>query len=133
VASCPSAIYFALQRLSLRRISADIATAMSIADVQSAAARIRLLARNLLAQGIGAESLTQFIAELNDRVTCRVIELTLARHALDDVAFCWIALGSEGRLEQTFSTDQDNGIIFDLPLVQSAAAMRERVLPFAMT
>ena len=41
---------FALQRLSLRRISADIAAAMSIADVQGAAARIRLLARNLLAQ-----------------------------------------------------------------------------------
>jgi len=122
---------FALQRLSLRRISADIAAAMSIADVQVAAARIRLLARNLLAQGIGAESLTQFIAELNDRVTCRVIELTLANHALDDVAFCWIALGSEGRLEQTFSTDQDNGIIFDIPAGQSAAALRERLLPFA--
>src|SRR5678816_748687 len=88
-------------------------------------------ARNLVAQGIGAESLTQFIAELNDRVTCRVIELTLARHALDDVAFCWIALGSEGRLEQTFSTDQDNGIIFDIPAGQSAATMRERLLPFA--
>ena len=122
---------FALQRLSLRRISADIAAAMSIADVQGAATRIRLLARNLLAQGIGAESLTQFIAELNDRVTCRVIELTLTRHALDDVTFCWIALGSEGRLEQTFSTDQDNGIIFDVPAGQSAAAMRERLLPFA--
>ena len=122
---------FALQRLSLRRISADIAAARSIAEVQSAAARIRLLARNLLAQGIGAESLTQFIAELNDRVACRVIELALARHALDDVAFCWIALGSEGRLEQTFSTDQDNGIIFDVPAGQSAAAMRERLLPFA--
>ncbi|HYK16357.1 MAG TPA: DUF294 nucleotidyltransferase-like domain-containing protein [Burkholderiales bacterium] len=122
---------FALQRLSLRRISADIAAATSIADVRGAAARIRLLARNLLAQGIGAESLTQFIAELNDRVTCRVIELTLAGHALDDVAFCWIALGSEGRLEQTFSTDQDNGIIFDIPAGQSAAALRERLLPFA--
>jgi len=23
--------------------------------------------------------------------------------------YCWIALGSEGRLEQTLSTDQDNG------------------------
>ena len=122
---------FALQRLSLRRISADIAAAGSVKDVQNAAARIRLLARNLLAQGIGAESLTQFIAELNDRVTCRVIELALARHSLGDVPFCWIALGSEGRLEQTFSTDQDNGIIFDVPKGHSAAALRQRLLPFA--
>ncbi len=29
--------------------------------------------------------------------------------------FCWIALGSEGRYEQTLYTDQDNGIIFDVP------------------
>ncbi|MEO8442865.1 MAG: DUF294 nucleotidyltransferase-like domain-containing protein, partial [Betaproteobacteria bacterium] len=122
---------FALQRLSLRRLSADIAAAASVKDVQSAAARIGLLARNLLAQGIGAESLTQFIAELNDRVTCRVIELALTRHALGDVPFCWIALGSEGRFEQTFSTDQDNGIIFDVPAGHSAAALRQRLLPFA--
>ena len=55
----------------------------------------------------------------------------MSRHALDDVPFCWIALGSEGRFEQTFSTDQDNGIIFDVPAGASAAALRARLLPFA--
>ena len=122
---------FALQRVSLRRISANIATAASVTEVKRAAADIRFLTRNLLAQGIGAEPLTQFIAELNDRVACRVIELALARHDLNAVPFCWIALGSEGRLEQTFSTDQDNGIIFDTAEGESAAALRSRLLPFA--
>jgi CBS domain-containing protein len=122
---------FSLQRMSLRRVSSNIATATSIKEVKHAAADIRRLTRNLLVQGISAEPLTQFIAELNDRVTRRVIELTLARHALNDVPFCWIALGSEGRLEQTFSTDQDNGIIFDAAAGESAAALRERLLPFA--
>ena len=121
---------FALQRVSLRRVSANIAAAASVAEVRRAMTDIRLLTRNLLAQGIAAEPLTQFIAELNDRVTRRVIELTLQRHSLSDVPFCWIALGSEGRLEQTFSTDQDNGIIFD-DGAGAAAALRERLLPFA--
>jgi CBS domain-containing protein len=121
---------FALQRTSLPRMSENIAAANSVEEVARAAADIRLLARNLLTQGIGAEQLTQFIAELNDRVTRRVIELVLARHELGETAFCWIALGSEGRLEQTFSTDQDNGIIFDAPEGESAA-LRARLLPFA--
>ncbi len=122
---------FTLQRMSLRRVSSNIAAAASIQEVKHAAADIRRLTRNLLVQGISAEPLTQFIAELNDRVTRRVIELTLARHTLNDISFCWIALGSEGRIEQTFSTDQDNGIIFDIAAGESAAALRERLLPFA--
>ena len=122
---------FSLQRMSLWRVSSNIATAASIKEVKHAAADIRRLTLNLLVQGISAEPLTHFIAELNDRVTRRVIELTLARHALNDVPFCWIALGSEGRLEQTFSTDQDNGIIFDVAPGESSAALRERLLPFA--
>ena len=122
---------FALQRVSPRQVSANIGAAANVAEVRRAAADIRLLARNLLAQGIGGEQLTQFIAELNDRVSRRLIELVLAQYALGGVSFCWIALGSEGRLEQTFSTDQDNGIIFDVPEGDSAAVLRERLLPFA--
>ena len=68
---------FSLQRVSLRRISANIATAASVPDVRRAATDIRRLTRNLLAQGITAEPLTQFIAELNDRLTRRIIEITL--------------------------------------------------------
>mgnify|MGYP006202187985 CR=1 FL=1 len=40
----------------------------------------------------------------------------------------WLALGSEGRREQTVHTDQDNALLFDAP---DAAAMRAQLLPFA--
>lgn len=122
---------FALQRVSPRQVSANVAAAADIGALARAATDIRRLARNLHAQGIGVEPLTQFVAELNDRVTRRAIELVLARHALGDMSFCWIALGSEGRLEQTFSTDQDNGILFDVAQGEDAAALRARLLPFA--
>ena len=94
-----------------------------------AGAEIRKLAANMLAQGVGAEQLTQMIATLNDRLTCRVLELEAARHDLSHIRLCWIALGSEGRLEQTLATDQDNGIIF----VSGAPATetRARLLSFA--
>ncbi len=34
------------------------------------------------------------------------------RHDLADIDWCWLALGSEGRGEQTFATDQDNALLF---------------------
>jgi CBS domain-containing protein len=44
---------------------------------------------------------------------------------------CWMALGSEGRFEQTLNTDQDNAIIFDVPQGMTADQVRERLLPVA--
>ena len=73
---------------------------------------IRRLTQNLLAQGVGAEPLTRTIASLNDALTRRAIDLVLQRHDLDDIDWCWLALGSEGRGEQTFATDQDNALLF---------------------
>jgi CBS domain-containing protein len=45
------------------------------------------------------------------------------------VSWCWIALGSEGRQEQTLSSDQDNGIIFAGS--DPDDALREMLLPLA--
>ena len=57
--------------------------------------------------------MTELVTEINDRVARRVIEITLAEMAeTPPVAFAWIAMGSEGRREQTLSTDQDNGLVF---------------------
>lgn len=103
---------FALQRVGLRQIRASIEGADDIESLQHASRDIRQLALNLIAQGIGAEQLTRFISSLNDALTSRIITLELARHDLFDVKFSWLAFGSEGRHEQTLSTDQDNGIVF---------------------
>ena len=99
--------------------------------MKSASDAIDRLAHSMLRKGVGAESLTHFISTLNDLLTLRVIELTEAEFDLPAVSWCWIALGSEGRFEQTLSTDQDNGIIFEVPEGTDAATIREAFLPFA--
>jgi CBS domain-containing protein len=48
------------------------------------------------------------------------------------VPYCWIALGSEGRLEQTFQTDQDNGLLFDAG-AEEADDVRAALLRFAQS
>jgi CBS domain-containing protein len=103
---------FALQRVSLRQVHTAIRSARGIAALKHAAGDIRNLARNLLAQGVGAEALTRTIAALNDALTRQVLVLTLQNHTSIAVPWCWLALGSEGRNEQTLATDQDNAILF---------------------
>jgi len=123
---------FTLQRVGLRQLSGIIRKAADLDTLQHAAEDIRQLAHNMLAQGITAEQLTQIISTLNDLLTTRIIELELeADPAAAAIEFCWLALGSEGRLEQTLNTDQDNGILFTVPDGQNAETIRAVMLPFA--
>lgn len=104
---------FALRRLSVEGITAAIARNEDPARLPALAQDIGDLAHSLLAQGMDAENLTAIISSLNDRLTERLITLECASdEALAGLRWCWLALGSEGRMEQTLATDQDNALIF---------------------
>ena len=57
--------------------------------------------------------------------------LLAVRHDLAHIEWCWLALGSEGRGEQTFATDHDNALVFDVPAARSVDAARAHLLAFA--
>jgi CBS domain-containing protein len=103
---------FALQRMSLKQVSTSLRAAGDLLTLQLAANGIRSFAQHLLAQGVGARQLTELISHLNDVLTERLVELVAARRGLPLHGVCWVAFGSEGRSEQTISTDQDNGLVF---------------------
>ncbi len=103
---------FTLQRLTVRQLAADLRRADSVESLASSAAGVRQLSYHLVAQGVAAAQLTRLISHLNDQLTARLLTLACARFGVESNAFCWLALGSEGRGEQTIATDQDNGIIY---------------------
>lgn len=115
---------FSVQRVGLTQISLDLRNAKNVSELAARAEDIRALARNMLAQGVGAEQLTQLISALNDLLASRLIELVAAEQSLTVLRWCWLALGSEGRVEQTLSTDQDNGIVFDGAEAERAVLLR---------
>lgn len=123
---------YALQRTSLKDVGNDIRQAHDLPALQACAKDIGRIALALLTQGMAAAQLTQFISSLNDLLTLRVIELTHDEFELPEIKWCWIALGSEGRYEQTLCTDQDNGIIFECDNAAAAETLRQRFLPFAL-
>jgi CBS domain-containing protein len=53
------------------------------------------------------------LTSLNDLLVERLLDVTGAASALREVNGSWLALGSQGRNEQTLATDQDNAILFD--------------------
>lgn len=104
---------FAMQRLSLKQVSSSIRGATDVATLRLVAHDIRRFARSLLGQGVQARQLTGLVSHLNDVLTQRLVELLATQHGVDLGRICWIALGSEGRSEQTVATDQDNALILD--------------------
>ena len=119
---------FALQRRSIRQLGAALRQAAAPEDLVRLAPGIREFAAQLHGQGVAARPLTDLVSHLNDTLTERLFELLAAAHALDVRQACWVAFGSEGRGEQTVSTDQDNGLVLDDAVDEAG---RERWLALA--
>ncbi|MCU0974020.1 MAG: DUF294 nucleotidyltransferase-like domain-containing protein [Burkholderiales bacterium] len=119
------------RRIGVRHLASEIKAGQDLGGLKHYSAEIQTLAHDMLVQGVGVEHLTQFIAALTDLLTRRIIELEFHPHLLDGIRWCWIALGSEGRFEQTFATDQSSAIIFEpLPSMETERA-RNVLLPLA--
>jgi CBS domain-containing protein len=118
---------FALQRVSLRQIHHAIRSARTIASMAQVAGDIRNLANNLLAQGVSAEALTRTVSALNDALTREVLTRIVTDYDLTNITWCWMALGAEGRGEQTLATDQDNALIYHVaPGISAGEQLRQR-------
>ncbi|MFM8797767.1 MAG: DUF294 nucleotidyltransferase-like domain-containing protein [Fluviibacter sp.] len=123
---------FALQRIGLGQVRRKIEKAENAFTLKGVMRDIQHTVFNMLAQGVGAEQLTRFISTLNDAITDRVLRLNLSKHDLNDVQWTWLAFGSEGREEQTLSTDQDNGIVYLVGPDQDATELKNRLMSFAL-
>ena len=122
---------FSLPSARATELVEAIAQAQDIAQLAIIAAEVRGFCRQMLTEGLSADALCQQISSLNDLISLRVIDLVSAMHELPYVPWCWMVFGSEGRLEQTLSTDQDNGLVFSAESPEAAASLRAIFLPFA--
>jgi CBS domain-containing protein len=84
----------------------------SLDELVAAQARTSELIPLLMREGAKPSHITRIVAELNDRVVAKILELGEKELGPPPGAYCWVVMGSEGRQEQTFKTDQDNGLIY---------------------
>ena len=102
-----------LQAHSPHQLVLDIEKADSIDALRELHQRIQKLIVHLAGTGIAIRDTVKLIANLNDQVLIRLIDL-LRRDRYPDLTadFAFVVMGSEGRGEQTLSTDQDNAILY---------------------
>jgi len=84
----------------------------TVRDLAGANLRISGLLPLLLREGAKASHVTRVVAEVNDRLIVKILQFAEAKLGPAPVPYCWVVLGSEGRREQTFKTDQDNALIY---------------------
>jgi len=74
-----------------------------------------LIVRKLITEGAKANDVAKMITALNDHIVNRVLVLLEKQLGPPPYPYCWLLMGSEGRQEQTFKTDQDNALIYETP------------------
>jgi CBS domain-containing protein len=95
-------------------VAARIDRASSVADLARAAQTIDMQIRTLRRQGVRIDVVCEIVSDLNRHLYAKLFAL-LAPPSIKEAA-CLIVMGSEGRGEQTFRTDQDNGLILAKPV-----------------
>ncbi|MEL7024173.1 MAG: DUF294 nucleotidyltransferase-like domain-containing protein [Pseudomonadota bacterium] len=61
--------------------------------------------------GVSGEQLGKFITTVTDTVTRQLIQIAKTRLGPPPCGFAWVAMGSQGRAEQSAKSDQDNALV----------------------
>ncbi|MBU1003884.1 MAG: CBS domain-containing protein [Proteobacteria bacterium] len=75
----------------------------------------------LIEEGAKAGNITRMITVMNDLILEKLLNMLQDEMGPPPVPFCWILMGSEGRKEQTFHTDQDNALVYRDPVGEDEA------------
>ncbi|MBU1449972.1 MAG: CBS domain-containing protein [Proteobacteria bacterium] len=93
----------------------EILAAEQFDEIYDLSRRVPLVVRSLIYEGARPGNITRMITLLNDYLLERVLNLLQKEQGPPPVPYCWLLMGSEGRKEQTFRTDQDNGLLYADP------------------
>ncbi len=104
-----------LQGKSPLTVSRHLEQQKSVEGLASAQRKIVELLPLLLREGARVSHITRVVSEINDRLMAKVLEFAEAELGPPPLPYCFVVLGSEGRREQTFKTDQDNALIYADP------------------
>ena len=84
-----------------------------LTDVSFYAGEIVRIVTTLSHGGLDVVQIGRFVTRLNDTLINRIITLVEEELGPPPTAYAWIVFGSEGRMEQTILTDQDNALIYE--------------------
>ncbi len=115
-----------LQGKSPLSIFREINSSLNYEGLYPLSGSIPSVVSTMVEEGAKAEHITRMVTVLNDLILHRLMQLLTKELGPAPTQFSWLLLGSEGRHEQTFSTDQDNALVLkdtDDDILQRASAI----------
>lgn len=110
----------------------EISAQRTVQGLYALSQKVPILVRSLLESGARAASVTQMLTVFSDNLLKRILTLLMEHLGDPPCSFCWLGLGSEGRKEQTFRTDQDNALVYEsLPNPKSRETAQDYFMAFA--
>lgn len=98
---------------SLSFLIHNIKNSETIDDLKQEYKKFQLLVKPLIISEVSVKFITNITSSFSDSVTKKIIELSINEIGEPPVCFSFICLGSEGRMEETLFTDQDNAIVYE--------------------
>jgi PAS domain S-box-containing protein len=102
-----------VHRYSSAILLQQIQSALTLDEMIEAHDRVPRLVKGLIDSGANAKNITRIITTVSDTITTNLVQLCMEELGPPPAAFAFVALGSEGREEQTLITDQDNAILYE--------------------
>ncbi len=90
----------------------EILLAGGISDLKARYRQLPGLIKSLMDSGARAGDLNRIITEISDAILKKISEFALEQAGKPPARFAFMIMGSEGRMEQTLKTDQDNAIVY---------------------
>ncbi len=92
-------------------LAGDIARQQDVPSIAERCRRLPELIAGQIESGADGEQLGRFITMIADTVTRQLLHIAESRLGAPPCTYAWVALGSEGRREQSAKSDQDNALI----------------------
>ncbi len=100
----------------------SLGQAANAGELAEAVGRLPRLVQALLVSGTRMRAINRLISSVADGALQRLLALAVEQMGPPPARFVFLAMGSEGRQEQTLLTDQDNGLLYEDPPAEEREA-----------
>ena len=91
----------------------EIKSALTPEELFNKHGQLPTILRNVISAGAKSQNVNALITTISDAILNRLITFAIEQLGPPPCPFVFLILGSEGRMEQTLKTDQDNALIYD--------------------
>jgi PAS domain S-box-containing protein len=102
-----------VQRYSPASMLHEIGKAKNAEEIIAKRSKLPILVKTLISCGVDAKNITKINSGLSDIILKKFITFAIKELGAPPVQFAFMTMGSEGRMEETLLTDQDNAIIYE--------------------